>query len=337
MSTPKSAVVKKGGPDLPKPLQAYLESTLGHIGEIAHDAEQLWDVGMRGLQLEIAGRILAGRAFQALSESLEPRTLSAELAARNIPRRSFYDAIDVYEMFAVLPQVEFVRACAQIEFSKIREMGRLPREEFLALASGKKIRGITLDAAAGMTVREFADAVRDPELVKASKKVAALQADKEGLAAELKELKGALKHRYENLKMPDFAAHARQESIALAEQMSLSVAAFEELIGERLSTDKEAKLYPEWVTRSAGTAYHSLRSVHARTQMLLERMEEQYGPEVTGKVDYEHTLSEGELLIARDSLAIILKRHKVEAENREADRANAKGGRGRPRSKKAVD
>lgn len=225
-----------------------------------------------------------------------------------------------------LPQAHRPRFVG-VSVTKLPALARMSNEDLATKAESGE-----LDELAAIPRDELTDLVR-----KLKKKVSVLEHDKDGLSHELKESRGSLRARYENLKMPDFAAHARQESVALAEQMSLSVAAFEELIGERLSTDKEAKLYPEWVTRSAGTAYHSLRSVHARTQMLLERMEEQYGPEVTGKVDYEHTLSDGELLIARDSLAIILKRHKTQAENREADRANAKGGRGRPRSKKAVD
>lgn len=336
MSRTKAVATTGASIALSKPLQTYLESTLGQIGDISGDPAKLWDAGQRGLQMEVAGRILAGRAFQALSESVEPRTLSSELAARGIARRTFYDAIDLYELFAAMPQLEFVRTCAQIEFSKVRELVRLPREEALALAAGKKVRGITIEAAASLPTREFAEALRDPELVKAGRKIATLEADKEGLQAEVKELKGALKHRYEALKMPDFAAHARQESVALAEQVSLSITAFEELLTEKLGSKEAISTYPEWRERAAGTMYHSLRAVHARTQALLAKMEEEFSESVTGKIDYEHSFSEGELEIAKDSLGIILKRHKTLAENRDAERANAKGGRGRPRIVKKV-
>lgn len=320
---------------MPEPVRAYLDSTLGQVEQFTSDPASLWKVGERGLQMETAGKIIAGRAFIALRDALPPGEFAAELAKRLIPRPSAYKAIEVYELFAALPDLRVVQALAQLGITKAMALKHWSRDEQLQLAAGKPVRGLTLEAAVDLSTRDFADAIRDPDLIKADKKIKTLEADKEGLQAEVKELKGALKHRYEVLKMPDFAAHARQESVALSEQMMLSITALEDLVTDHLGGKEATQTYPEWRDRAAGTLYHSVRAVHARTQQLLERLEEDFGPTVTGKIDYEHTFSEGELLLAKDALGVILQRHKTQAENREAKRQHEKGGRGRPRKIRA--
>jgi hypothetical protein len=320
---------------MPQQLQAYLEQTLGHFETITGDVETLWAAGKRGLLMETAGKILAGRAFQELKNSLLPGQFSAELASRMIARRSAYDAIEVYEFFAALPDLHVVQALAQLGITKAMAIKAWDRKEQQALASGKAVRGITLDAAVEMSTREFDEKIRDPELVKADKKIATLEAAKEGLQAELKDLKGQLRHRYDSIKMPDFAAHARQEGVALGEQMMLAVTALEDLVSDRLQDNTDAKNFPEWAQRAAGTVFHTALSVQARLQGLLQRIQDDFGKDVTGKLDFEHTLSDGELLVAKGALDIILKRHQTSAENRDAKRQNDKGGRGRPKKIKA--
>lgn len=317
--------------DMPEAVRAYLDQTLGQVEQFSADPDSLWKVGERGLQMETAGKIIAGRAFIALRDALLPGEFAAELAKRLIPRPSAYKAIEVYELFAALPDLRVVQALAQLGITKAIAIKHWTKDEQLTLAAGKPVRGLTLETAVDLSTRDFAEAIRDPEQIKAAKKIKTLEADKEGLEAQVKELKGALKHRYETLKMPDFAAHARQESVALSEQMMLGITALEELVTDHLGSKEAVHTFPEWRDRAAGTLYHSLRAVHARTQQLLERIEEDYGAPVTGKIDYEHTFSEGELLLAKDALSVIQQRHKAQADNREAQRKNAKGERGRPR------
>lgn len=321
---------------MPAQLQAYLEQTLGRFESITGDVESLWAAGKRGLQMETAGKILAGRAFQELKNSLLPGQFSAELASRMIARRSAYDAIEVYELFAALPDIGVVQALAQLGITKAMAIKAWDKKDQQALASGKAVRGITLDAAVEMSTREFDEKIRDPELVKADKKIATLEAAKEGLQAELKDLKGQLRHRYDSINMPEFAAHARQEGVALAEQITLSLTALEDLVTDRLIDNKEAKQFPDWKNRAAGTVFHSALAAQARMQALVERMREEFGDAVTGKLDFEFTLSKGEAEIAKDALGVIQKRHADLAHNREADRKNQKGGRGRPMDKRTV-
>jgi len=296
----------------------------------------LWAVAQRAFEMEMAGRVVAGRALLELSKRLDQAEFAEELTRRHVSRSAYYNAVAVYQAFAELPDEQSVQTFGQLGQTKAITLLTWTPEERLAFAKGQKVRGLTVDQAVEMSAREFAEAARDPELIKAGKKIAALEADNEGLEAEVKELKGALKHRYEALKMPDFAAHARQEAVALAEQMTLSITALEDVVTDRLIGDKEAKTYPEWAERAAGTLYHSLRSVHARTEELLAKIHAQWGKPVTGKLDFEHSLTDGELQMAKDALGIVLKRHKTLAENRDAERANAKGGRGRPRTVKKV-
>lgn len=339
MSKQTKAVAKSGATlitSMPAPLQSYLQATLAQIADAGDDAETLWAVAQRAFEMEMAGRVVAGRALLELSKRLDKAEFAAELASRHVSRSAYFNAVAVYQAFAELPDERSVQTFGLLGQAKAVAVLSWSPKERLAFARGEKVRGVTADQAVEMSAREFAEAVRDPELVKAGKQIASLEADNEALQADLKALQGQLKHRYENLKMPDFAAHARQESVALAEGMLLSVTALEALVQERLTEDKEAGLYPEWAERAAGTLYHSARAVHARLEALMARIHEQWGKPVTGKIDFEHSLSPGELEIAAGALDIVVKRHAAQAHNREADRIKAKGGRGRPLSKKAV-
>ena len=86
---------------------------------------------------------------------------------------------------------------------------------------------------------------------------------------------------------------------------------------------------------AAGTFFHGLRAIHARTGHLLRQLAETF-PEVTDKVGFEHQLKPGELDAFKHARELVLGRIKVAASNREAERHNAKGGRGRPRDIKKV-
>lgn len=318
---------------MPQPLQTYLQATLAQIDTVANDEESLWQVGQRGLQMEMAGRIIAGRAFLELCE--RSHNISEELGRRRIARRTFYDAIDVYRLYAELPDAESVRALAHVGQTKAIAIARWPREEAIALAHGQMVRGITLEDAIELPTRDFMQAVKPPELAQAERKIRELELDRDAANAELREMRDAMRHRYDVLKIPPDAARARQETVALCEQIALSVTSLESLAGELASGELHMH-FPDWAERAAGTLYHSLLSQHARIQTMLDRLAEQWGQKVTGRLEYEFTLSEGEAAVARDALAIITQRHRVAQDNRDAERANAAGGRGRPRKIKTV-
>lgn len=171
---------------MPAPLQAFLEDTMSRIAQLGDDTESLWAIGHRGLQMEIAGRLVAGRAFQEISARAEKKQIVSDLKMRGIPTTSFYEAIGIYEVFAAFPDVEFVRACAQLDATKLRQVARWSPEERLALASGESVRGITIEQAADMSSREFIAATKPPE-------VARLEADKELLESRFKKIEAELK------------------------------------------------------------------------------------------------------------------------------------------------
>jgi hypothetical protein len=311
-------------------LRAYLDEA-GRPGEVAigslDDAERAL---RQHMDSETASRVMQGYILACVQaaggESLRELSTRVDMSHETVRQ-----LVSVFRLFQAAPSLQTVRNCAQLEFSIAREVAKWPHEQQIAFVAGDEVRGITIADAKGMSAREFAAAARDPEVERLKKQAAAKDATIEGLQADLKEAEYKFRQRYESLKMPDFAAHARQESVALAEQMMLTVVSFEELVTEQLGCKEAVSTYPEWRERAAGTLYHSLRAAHARAQQLLERLEEEFGASVTGKVDYEHTLSAGELLLAKDALGVILKRHQAQASNREAVRKNAKGERGRPR------
>lgn len=258
------------------PLQAYIGRVLGQIEARADDEDALWSVAARGLQMEMAGRLIAGRAFMELSARADSQKIRDELRARVIPHSTFYENIAVYKAYNALPALEQVQALAQLGFTKSRQLAALPQQQVLDFASGHPINGLTLDAAAELPSREFEKALKPQAEARLAQQLAAAQVDLQTAMLEKRSLEQKLAQRAALGEPPHWFTAIRQEAAAVHASVAGSVDLFEQLLDE----------VPRGFTvpadqRMAATAYSSafqlLRGEQLRIGRLLERLAREIG------------------------------------------------------------
>lgn len=324
---------------LPKPVQQYLESTLGKLDGaiLSGDLDAAWQVAERSLQLETAGKILAGAAFKRLRGELAPLEFTKGLVERNIARSTAYDAISIADLFSSFPSVGVVRALGQLGPTKAMALRHLKPDEFEALAAGKPVHGLTLDAASEMSSRELQQAAlaSDHEVTTLRRKVTQLETETETAQANYDRLKAQLASQFDNLQMPIFAAEARAEVAALTEKALLCIEQLAELVSSHIvgkRSEPDAQRFQRIV---AGTLYHCLIPVGARVHDVCDQLYKSFGKEVT-EVRYEFQLKKDESKHYVRQRSAILEQAANEKHNRAVARESAdaavsgKRGRGRP-------
>lgn len=326
---------------LPAALGEYLEQALGslEIGLLDASAEDAWAATQRCLAMEAAGKILAGRALTHLRDTLDKRAFSAGLAERGISRSSAYYAIDVYEMFAALPDGPSVHALAQIGATKAMAFRKWAPEQISALAHGEEVNGLTLDQAADLSSRELETLTR--QVLQKDAAIGRLESERTRLETELRRLReDARKTRslqaLEDL--PPFAREAREEAMVLSEQIMLAVELLEDVAGRCLLAEVDHPERLRWQPAAAATMVHAVGAPLARAAHLLRRLQQAFPTETAGAPDADALLEPGEarlFLTSRDRLT----GRAAEAFTARADaRANSTPGkRGRKRGGASAD
>lgn len=326
---------------MPASVSDYLQQALGTLDlELATaSADQAWSAAQRGLQLETAGKILAGRALIHLRETLEKREFSAGLADRGIARSTAYDSIEVYNLFAALPDGTSVRALGQIGATKVMAFRQWAHDDLAALAQGEEVHGLTLDQVADLSAREVQALVKQAEQKDAA--IGRLESEKTKLETELRRLReDARKTRslqaLEDL--PPFAREAREEAMVLSEQIMLAVELLEDVAGRCLLAEVDHPERLRWQPAAAATMVHAVGAPLARAAHLLRRLQQAFPTETAGAPDADALLEPGEarlFLTSRDRLA----GRAAEAFTARADaRANSTPGkRGRKRGTASAD
>lgn len=324
------------------PLQALLVSMpdIRSLSDIKTD-DDAWTLASAAHQMETQGSMVMGFALSHLRASLPPRSFSAGLAERRIPRSSAYRAIEFFDLSQRLGQIGIVPALGQLGVIKALALKEWDDSELKEFAEGRTVHGLTIDQAIDMPTREFETAVKesrqsDAERDKLRKARDTLETKLEAKDAELKRIKERALHRLNRVDLPEFAVVAREEATALTEQIDAALDGMTSLLHDNLLAPHD-DVADEFKHRAAaaGTYYHALRAVWARAQGLLQDIESHFDGKVTGYATFDHQLKPAEIDAYQHARQQIVGKLKLQAENREAERANAKGGRGRPRKIKA--
>ncbi|MGZ8907932.1 MAG: hypothetical protein ACXW1U_19695 [Methylobacter sp.] len=169
--------VELGAPTI-KTRQAHDRRTEGalpvHIGELLQSAgmnydpitftslsiEQHAEEGFKGLVASVLSAVYSGGHFVRmleLSKRLEnPNNhfVQEEAERRGVSKRTIYNMIDVYQLFARSPET-VVQTFAQFDYSKLIELKHLDESDLEQLAEGQEVYGITLETAQSYSVREL--------------------------------------------------------------------------------------------------------------------------------------------------------------------------------------
>lgn len=154
------------------PVRTYLEQAFALVAQAGDDEAALWEISARGEQMEMAGRLIAGLANRELSKRVDTGRLKREVHARGLSWANFFYSIQALESFEALPDQTSVALLSGLGWTKMRAILPWTQEERAALAQGKEVHGLTIDAAAEMPSREFEKLARrapevSPELAEA--------------------------------------------------------------------------------------------------------------------------------------------------------------------------
>ena len=320
---------------MPASISGYLQQALGTLDfELATaSADQAWAAAQRGLELEAAGKILAGRALIHLRETLDKREFAAGLAERGVPRRSAYYAIDVYEMFAALPDGASVQALAQIGVTKAMTFSRWAPEQISALAHGEEVNGLTLDQAADLSSRELEALTR--QTLEKDAAIGRLESEKTRLETELN------KHRQQaraqaalraSEDLPLFAREPREEALVASESMMQSLELIDDAVLRNLLAEVDHPEALRWQPAAARTVAYALAPVAMRIGRLIKELRERFGDSVIGPLDSDSFLEPSEALQLMMGRQQLIKQAMELAQVRDDARANTTPGkRGRKR------
>lgn len=320
---------------MPASISGYLQQALGTLDlELATaSADQAWSAAQRGLQLETAGKILAGRALIHLRDALEKREFSAGLADRGIARSTAYDSIEVYNLFAALPDGASVRALGQIGATKVMAFRQWAHGDLAALANGEEVHGLTLDQVAELSAREVQALVKQAQAQDAA--IGRLESEKARLETELN------KHRQQaraqaalraSEDLPMFAREPREEALVASESMMQSLELVDDSVLRNLLAEVDHPESLRWQPAAARTVAYALAPVAMRIGRLIKELRERFGDSVIGPLDADSFLEPSEALQLMMGRQQLIKQAMELAQGRDDARANTTPGkRGRKR------
>lgn len=266
---------------------------------------------------------VAGFCFKKLKQSAGKGNFHAALEEAGISEDHATRAITLAEYLQSLDPDQRRRMIA-VPYTKALACAKAEPEVVRALLDAGK-----LDGDQPLSVRDL-----QKELAKEKLKNSSLALQLEGAKAREERIKARALNRLQDAQMPEFCVVAREESTALSEQISLSLDGIELLIRDNLLMPHDDVAEAEkFAEIAAGTAFHALRGLHARLGQQLGQLADHF-PAVIDKVGFEHQLKPGEVEGFKHAREMVLGRIKTAADNRAAERHNAKGGRGRPRKVK---
>lgn len=340
---PESVIASAAPPMvMPNALRQYLEQL--EVGNLLADADEAraWDIVIRGLEMSAAGHIIAGHQLKRLRAELPAGKFAAELAERQIARRTAYEAIQVYDAFASMPEISCVRTCAQLGFKKTLALCDLTPDEFTALANGDEVRGLTYEQATEMSVRDLDTHLKewkrqhDDEVAGLRSQLAADAERLRAVTLENRVLRNRLEGRPDPSATPPWATTMRMEAAVLTEHLRISLHELREHTREIL-IEKAGVALPEDPQGSrraalAANVFCQLQAVMAETQALLQPLLEHYPEAAAGLPGPLAWMEPEEVEQFTAARQMLLQEHQSQAKSREAQRANAQPGRrGRPR------
>ncbi|MGQ0622753.1 MAG: hypothetical protein ACT4QA_23090 [Panacagrimonas sp.] len=278
--TPGTSLATRVAPGISDALRGYLERMQPTALLTPANEAEAWDMAVRALQISTAGAITAGYQFKRLRAQLPAGGFSAGLAERQIPRRTAYDAIEAFDLFSAFPEIELCELFAQLGLSRVRCLSALSLDEFLALAAGQEVRGITYEQAADISVRDLDahlkewQANHDTEANTLREQLKRAQTEAEVARLEATALRRQLGQEADVSPSPAWYRSARREISAVCEGLSLYLAEAQRVSQELIfAAPGWGQTDCEFRTLLATLGFHQLRGLYSGLAMLLSDYE----------------------------------------------------------------
>lgn len=334
--------------NIPPHIHAYLAERLP---QAARDISQLDEgelvaTAVRGLQMELVGKLQAGLALLRLKATVGHGRYLAALADVNIHERTARRCVDLAALALRVPAAAW-QGLSNLSAAKLALVQDWPVTEIEALCAGNEVRGLTFQQALALPapeckeiIAEHAEANRAlrAQLTAQTTALATERAQREIAEACIEHLELQLNKR-PRARLPASVVRAREESAALGTQ---ALAALDDLavLIEALHTATDLDAEPMKADAQRGAAasnlWLNLNAVQARCELLRARMQLVFSvadlpasPEATSPLGPEEA---ERILAAREQFLV---EHRAAAAAREQQRladGSVKRGRGRPRN-----
>ena len=273
-----------------------------------------------------------------------PAMLSAATDAQIGVRTADY-AVAQFNLFNQFNDLDVLDALGTIDPSKFAEL-RFDREEWIALAQGEQVQGMTLDVVADSTVRELKQKQRewrdehDLKLQQERERNQQLSVELDTAQARIKALESGVEERNQRNPLPPWYRYLRNDVHTATEAMAQQLIELERLANEWVIGASRATENDESLARmAAGSVYHNLAGVVAQGQAVLKRLVQACGEEIASEDDLLLLRADDDELqhLARTRAQII---RDIEADKaarrhaRETEHLNKPRGRGRPTGSK---
>jgi len=309
-------------------LRDYLQSRVNlSLADLSIDG--LWSMAEFGERMELTGALLTGLANRELATRVGSRELAAELRARGRTRSAFDYSIRQVEALELLPEGEQVAALARLGSTKLRQMLAWQPDERADFASGKPVRGITLEEAEALPTREFEARAkpRAPELEAAQVEIAKLKTERDIAKQQMAALTRAARALETDGEFPMFVRETRQEAFAAEHGIGFLLDNLALLMGVHVLAEVKHPEAARFQPVIAANCEAVLGHIEARVRSLRGQLRAHYPDCGDTPIEHDHQLSHEEAVLLRERLKRMSYRLDKEQRQREVDRVNSQDGR----------
>lgn len=334
-------------PPIPPHIHAYLAERLPQAASDISllDESALLETAVRGLQMELVGKLQAGLALMRLKAQVGHGSYLAALTDVNIHERTARRCVDLAALALRVP-AEAWQGLSNLSAAKLALVQDWPTADIEALCAGSEVRGLTYQMALALPAPECRELIAEHaeanralrgQLATQTAALATERAQREIAEIEAERLREQLQSR-PRARLPVSVVCAREESAALGTQ---ALAALDELavLIEALHTTADLDPDPMKADAQRGAAVSNvwlhLNAVHARCELLRARMQLVFSvadlpasPEATSPLD---PVEAERILAAREQFLIEHRAATVARAQRRIDDGTVKRGRGRPK------
>lgn len=290
----------------------------GQLAEVARVDLAASNETLAALGAEELGRaemsvLRAGAYFLMLKQQAGHGGFAASLGAAGVTPDRAQRAMQIARYVSSLPADQAKRIAA------------LPRSKVLPLVNadqevvGDLLEAGSLDGATPLSVRELRE-----RLKKAEGQVATLKTRLSTSESEKVRLARERSRILTEEDLPPFALETRQEALALTEQMGFSIDSLQDIVTQNLLTRVKHPEAQRFQPIAAGTAYHAIAAMHARTGHLLTLLQSHFGDAIADP-DVKYAFSPAEVQVFTAARERLLEAQKADAKARSDKRADTPG------------
>ncbi len=282
------------------------------------------DAAVFGLKLELAGKLYAGFALLGLKEEMGHGKYMAALAEHGIPVSSANYCTNLVGLIKRVPKSNF-QTFVNLEPSKLDLMTSWSDEEIKEFSSGHEVRGLTIDDAKDMSVRDV-----KAQLKESQKSNNELEQELNKVTQENSKLNEQIKlsrkkqNSLEGFNYPLSIERIRIESSVISAQSTQFIDDMEQLaveLTQATDLNKDKKKQEAEFSAGASSLYLNLKAIHSKSAYLMKWFAETIGEDyLPGNPEDVPVMSKQEAEKIQSLHKLMLAESRLDRDSRESQR-----------------